>query len=309
MSEKKKRRIVSATDGTEVTNATKAQVVKQAAPTGNATGLRIGAAALWVGAIAFEVLAILIYTVVINWTFMSSLAQLIIALVLDLACVIAGSLLWKKANRIDPASKKNKVKFWLWNNMGLIVTAFAFIPFVIIALSDKKADKKTKTIAIIVAIVAALIGGLCSYDWDPLSAEEKAAAEAAIQGNVYWSTFGRVYHTDPDCHSLNRSDELTQGTVEQAMEANRTRLCSNCAKRDGIDGVRTDDVDVSDYEVVPKEEAAVTVYWAADGDTYHFDADCTTLADVEELLAGTTEDAAAKEITAACTVCAPAGNE
>ena len=305
MSEKKKKRIISATDGTEVTNATKARVVKQAAPTGNATGLRIGAVALWIAAIAFEVLAILILTGNINWTFMGTTAQLIIALVLDLICVVAGSLLWKKANRIKPASEKNKLKFWLWNNMGVIVAAFAFIPFVIIALTDKKADKKTKTIAVIVAIIAALIAGVASYDFDPVSKEDLEAASSIISGDVYWSTFGKVYHTDPECHALNVSDELTMGTVEQAVAANRTRLCSYCAKRDGIDGVRTDDVDVSDYEVEPKEEAAVsTVYWAAEGDTYHFDSDCATLADVEELLAGTVDDAAAAEHAVACTVCA-----
>ena len=31
------------------------------------------------------------------------------ALVLDLGCVIAGSLMWKKANDYDPASEKNKL--------------------------------------------------------------------------------------------------------------------------------------------------------------------------------------------------------
>ena len=69
---------------------------------------------------------------------------LAIALVLDLVCVIIGSQLWKKANRTKPASKKNKFLFWLWNNMGVIVCAFAFIPFVILALTDKKADKKAQ---------------------------------------------------------------------------------------------------------------------------------------------------------------------
>ena len=240
MSEKKKKRIISASDGTEVTNATKARVVKQAAPTGNATGLRIGAVALWVAAIAFEVLAILIFTGTINWTFMGTTAQLIIALVLDLICVVAGSLLWKKANRIKPASEKNKLKFWLWNNMGVIVAAFAFIPFVIIALTDKKADKKTKTIAIIAAVVALLIAGVASYDFNPVSKEDLEAATTAIEGDVYWSPFGKVYHTATDCQALNISEQLTVGSVEEAVAANRTRLCAYCAKRDAIEGVVTD---------------------------------------------------------------------
>lgn len=213
--------------------------VKPAAPVaepGSATGLRIGAIVLWVAAIAFEVLAVLILFGKLSIPRIPTLAQIIGFLVLDLGCVIAGSTLWKKANRIDPASEANKVKFWLWNNLGLIVTAFAFIPFVILALTNKNADKKTKTIAAVVAIIALLIGGLVSYDWNPISAEEKEAAiETLGEKEVYWSPFGTVYHTDYDCSHLNHSDELTQGTVQQAIEANRTRLCKTCEAKDGIE--------------------------------------------------------------------------
>lgn len=227
--EKKK---IQKADGTTAT-------VKPAAPVkeeGSATGLRIGAIALWVAAIVFEVLAVLILFGKITLTFIPTLAQIIIALVLDLVCVSVGSTLWKKANRIDPASESNKVKFWLWNNMGLIVTAFAFIPFVILSLTNKNADKKTKTIAAVVAVIALLIGGLVSYDWNPISAEEKdAAIETLGDTDVYWSPFGTVYHTDPDCGHLNHSDSLTVGTVQQAIEANRTRLCKTCAARDNIE--------------------------------------------------------------------------
>ena len=94
---------------------------KEAAPVGNATGLRIGAVVLWVVAVALEVVAYLMLIGKINLTFMGTLTQIIIALVLDLVCVIIGSQLWKKANHIKPASEKNKLLFWLWNNMGLIV--------------------------------------------------------------------------------------------------------------------------------------------------------------------------------------------
>ena len=68
----------------------------------------------------------------------------------------------------------------------------------------------------------------------------------AITDDVYWSPFGKVYHTHDDCSSLNKSDELTYGTVEQAIAANRTRLCSFCAKKDDITGVVTDGKDVAD---------------------------------------------------------------
>ncbi len=255
MAEPKKKKIVSADTGEEVAAGSKKKTA--AAPVGNAKGLRIGAVILWVFAIVFEVLALLVVLGKVDLRFMSQLAQLIVFLILDLACVIAGAQLWKKANHIDPASEKNKVKFWLWNNMGVIVCVIAFVPFIILLLTNKNVDKKTKTIATIVAIIALLLGGLFSYDWNPVSLEEKEAAVQALgSDDVYWTRFGRVYHTHDDCQALNQSEELTYGTVEQAIAANRTRLCSFCAKRDAITGVATDDADTGALEEAVEEPAA-----------------------------------------------------
>ena len=245
MAEAKKKKIISADSGEEVAAGSKKKPVA-AAPVGNATGLRIGAVILWVLAIVFEILALLVVLGKIHLGFMSSLAQLIVFLVLDLACVIIGSQLWKKANHIRPASEKEPLKFWLWNNLGLIVCIVAFVPFIILILSNKNMDKKTKAIATVVAVVALLIGGVSSYDWTPVSVEQQQAAIQAISDDVYWSPFGHVYHTHDDCQALNQSDQLTYGTVEQAIAANRTRLCSFCAKRDSITGVVTDEVPVDE---------------------------------------------------------------
>lgn len=252
MAEPRKKKIVSADTGKEVKAGSRKK--KAAAPVGNATGFRIGAIALWVVALAFEVLAYLVLIGKVNLNFIPSLWQIIIFLVLDLACVIVGSQFWKKANHIKPASEKNKALFWLWNNMGLIVCAVCFIPFVILALTNKDADKKTKVIATVVAVIALLIGGACSIDYNPVSEEQQQAAMEAISDDVYWSPFGKVYHTHEDCSSLNQSDSLTVGTVEQAIAENRTRLCSFCAKRDEITGVVTDGKDVSDVEFEEIEE-------------------------------------------------------
>jgi len=255
MAEKKQHKIVSASTGEQVTGkpaSGKKPVIHEAAPVGNASGLRIGAIVLWVVALIFEVLALLVVLGKLNLHFLPTLWQLILLLVLDLACVIIGAQLWKKANHIKPASEKNALKFWLWNNMGVIACVVCFMPIIIILLTNKDLDKKTKAIATVVAVIALLIGGVASYDWNPVSQEQQEAAISALgTENVYWAPFGHVYHTHEDCGALNRSDELTVGTVEQAIAANRTRLCSFCAKRDAITGVVTDDVDVSDY--VPEE--------------------------------------------------------
>jgi hypothetical protein len=241
MAEKKTKKFVSADNGKETAApAKKAKVVKEAAPVGNAKGLRLGAVGLWVLAIVMEVLALLVVIGKINLKFMPTLYQLIAFLVLDLAFVIIGAQLWKKANRIDPVSEANKLKFWLWNNMGVIACVVAFVPIIILMLTNKELDKKTKSIAVVVAVIALLIGGVCSYDFNPVSEEQQQAAISAVEGDVFWAPFGKVYHTHDDCQALNQSDTLTYGTVEQAIAANRTRLCSFCAKNDNITGVVTD---------------------------------------------------------------------
>lgn len=252
MAEEKKKKIISADTGEEVAAGSQKKPAMQAAkPVGNATGLRIGAIVLWVLAIVFEILALLVVLGKLNIHFMSSLAQLIIFIILDLACVIIGSQLWKKANHIKPASEKNPFLFWLWNNMGVVVCVFAFVPIIILMLANKNLDKKTKVIAVVVAIIALLIGGVASYDFNPVSQEQLAAAENAITDDVYWSPFGHVYHTHDDCQALNHSDQLTYGSVEQAVAANRTRLCSFCAKRDEITGVVTDGIEVTEADIIP----------------------------------------------------------
>ena len=235
MAEKKEHKIVQAETGTA------GKVVHEAKPVGNAAGLRAGAIILWVVAFIFEILAYLVVIGKINLTFLPQLWQLIIFLVLDLVCVIIGSQLWKKANHIKPASEANKVKFWLWNNMGVIVCVICFLPIIILMLTNKELDKKTKVIAVVVAIIALLIGGVASYDFNPVSQEQLAAAEAALgDETVYWAPFGKVYHTHEDCGALNHTETLTAGTVDQAVAANRTRLCSFCANKDNITGVVTD---------------------------------------------------------------------
>ena len=241
MAEKKTKKYVSADNGQQTAAPEKkARKVKEAAPVGNAGGLRTGAVVLWVLAIVMEVMALLVVIGKVNLKFMPTLYQLIAFLVLDLIFVIIGAQLWKKANRIDPVSEANKLKFWLWNNMGVIVCVIAFVPIIILMLTNKNLDKKTKTIATVVAIIALLIGGVCSYDFNPVSEEQQQAAISAVTGDVFWSPFGKVYHTHDDCQALNQSDTLTYGTVEEAIAANRTRLCSFCAKNDNITGVVTD---------------------------------------------------------------------
>lgn len=232
--EKKTKKVVAASEASE-------KKMKEAKPVGNAGGLRAGAIVCWLLALACEAVGILMLFGKINITFMSTLVCIIVVLVVDLIFVIIGSQLWKKANHIKPASKKNKVQFFLWNNMGVIVCILAFVPYLVLLLKDKNLDKKTKTIAAVAAIIALVIGGLTSVDYNPVSEEELTAATQTIDGNVYWSQFGKVYHTSEDCQHINNSDTVYYGTVDEAIAVNRTRLCNTCAHRDNISGVATDE--------------------------------------------------------------------
>ncbi|MCR5763619.1 MAG: hypothetical protein K6G00_09595 [Treponema sp.] len=228
MAEKKKHKIVSASTGQAVKPGKKpAAAIQQ---TGNATGLRIGAVILWVAALAFEVLAIaLILEKLLILPRIDPLYKGIAALIPDAICVIIGSILWKKANHIDPASQKNALKFWLWNNMGVIVSAAAFIPFIVILLTNKNADKKTKAIGAIAAAILLAISGLSSYDWNPLSQE--AVAEAAAGTGVYWTEHGKKFHLYEDCQALDRSETLITGSAQEAIDAGKGTICKFCEKR------------------------------------------------------------------------------
>ncbi|MBQ7455318.1 MAG: hypothetical protein IJS53_02640, partial [Clostridia bacterium] len=100
MAEKKEHKIISASTGENVAKEQLNTGVKktQAAPVGNSTGCRVGAIVLWVVAVAFEALAVLVTFGKIDLKFIPTLWQMIAFLVLDLAALIAGSQLWKKAN-------------------------------------------------------------------------------------------------------------------------------------------------------------------------------------------------------------------
>ena len=200
-------------------------------------GLRIGSVVLWILALVAEFFAIKSFMLAEDETLLglAPMTSMIVFLVVDLICVLGGSLLWKKANHIHPASEKNALTFWLWNNLGVIMAAVAFLPFIIILLSKKDADPKAKTIGTIVAAVALLIAGLGSYDWNPYSAEEQQEILKMEEATstVFWVEKGKVFHIYTDCPHLNASTSeiLNETTVQEAEAAGKERLCKTCRNR------------------------------------------------------------------------------
>ncbi len=236
---KKQRKIVSADTGETVEPSKQKvnpKIEKSEQSKSKASTYRIIAVILWLLAIGFEVLAILmvVQKIQVLPLFGYQLGWPIVMMALDLIVLIIGSLLWKQANRYDPASEKNKIKFFLWNQLGSVVAIIAFLPLVIIILSNKNIDKKSKTVASIVAIVALVAGTAVSYDFDPVSSEDVAAMSTNMETlgieTVYWTSGGRVYHYDHDCQALLNSAEIFEGDINQAVADNKDRLCRFCER-------------------------------------------------------------------------------
>lgn len=270
------QKIVRASDGQEIKPASEekktakkagaaekpTQTVVQAQPTkGSSIVYRICAIVLWVLAIACEALAIMALLGYLYPPFgLSKVVFVIIMIVLDLIFAIIAAQLWKKANRIKPMSGKNKFLFYLWSELGVIMAAICFIPLIIVVLRDKKLTKKSKVLVTIVAIVALLIAGVASADFNPISAEQKEEAEATITDDVYWSTFGHKYHLSTECYHIRESSTLYTGTVTEAIESGRTAICSYCASH-YAEGLDLDSLNVEEAEdeiaETPVEEATV----------------------------------------------------
>ncbi|NDV78296.1 hypothetical protein [Dysgonomonas sp. 511] len=202
---------------------------------GRATRLRLIAGILWFLAIAAQVTAIIfLLKPPVNMILIIGL------IVVDLILVIIGSVLWKKSNRLDPASEKQKFKFFMQNQLGLFAAIIAFLPLVIVILTNKNIDGKQKAILGSIAAVALVIAGIVGYDFNPPSieqyTEETNRVEWLNNGNdfVYWTKSGKVYHLFNDCSYINtnKTDEIFEGTVARAHELkNINSLCSRCESR------------------------------------------------------------------------------
>ena len=206
---------------------------------GRATQLRLYAVLLWVLAIAAEIGAIFVLIKGAKDMATSTWVWIIALIAIDLILVIIGSQLWKKANRLDPASKQDKVRFFLQNQLGVIITVIAFLPLVILVFTNKDLDGKQKGIIGIIAVIAMIVAGIASADFNPPSIEQYTEQTSRIEeltgGNsVYWTKSGTRYHIYQDCSHINtnRTDEIFNGTVVQARELkNITELCKTCENK------------------------------------------------------------------------------
>jgi len=207
---------------------------------GKATQLRVIAGILWFLAICAQVGAICLLfkqPIVMMW--------IIILIVVDLILVIIGSILWKRSNRLDPASEKDKFKFFMQSQLGLVAAIVAFLPLVVFILTNKNLDGKQKGILGGIAVAALVIAGIAGIDFNPPSIEKYTEQSAYVQelmgvDNVYWTKSGTKYHLYQDCQHLksDRTKEIFEGGKVADAYANNSKikpemdsLCSACEKR------------------------------------------------------------------------------
>ncbi|GAA2839435.1 hypothetical protein FB468_1203 [Leucobacter komagatae] len=160
-----------------------------------------------------------------QWAFIT----LIIALVVIAALAITGSMLWKKANRLDPARQSETVKFFVQNQLGAIISIIAFLPLIILIFTNKDMDGKQKGIAGAIGIVLALAATALGIDYNPASVEKYTADQSTViqllgQDEVVWVDGGSVYHVCENVSDIQTGSEKRTGTTAEAVEAGKQRL-------------------------------------------------------------------------------------
>ncbi len=199
-----------------------------------ATKFRVIAFICWILAMAGQVYAIfnLISNEMLTW--------LIVAIVIILILAVTGNILWKKSNRLDPASEKDGFKFFLQNQLGAIMGILAFLPLVVMILMNKDLDGKSKGIAGAIAGIALVVAGVSGVDFNPPSVEKyteeiqnqtKDLADLNVADDVYWAKAGNKYHIDSDCYHIRDNAGVTRGTVKESFEQKGiSELCKTCRK-------------------------------------------------------------------------------
>lgn len=193
-----------------------------------ATLFRVFAIVAWVLAIGGEAFAIfyLLRQDPVNTVF------LIIAIVVIGILAVLGSFLWKRANRLDPARKAEPVRFFVQNQLGVIISILAFLPLIILIFTNRNMDGKQKGIAGGIAIAALIAAGLLSASWNPPSveqydAETQTVIELTGENLVFWTKEGKVYHLCEDASAVNlesADNTIYSGTVAEAHAAGKERL-------------------------------------------------------------------------------------
>ena len=226
-----------------------------------ATRLRLFAALSWIVAIGGQIAGVVL---LYQHKFDHGNLPLLIGILVGIAIfAIAGNLLWKAANRHDPARASDTFRFFFQNQLGAIITLIAFLPLVLLIFTDKNMDPQTKKVAGGVGAVLAVVATLIGVSYSPPSVEQytqdmntacspdvaaqaqeiatdsatvatatKDAEHPAGQDVVYWiapengakkSETPHVFHLCAGVSPLN-GKTVNSGSVTEAYAQNATRI-------------------------------------------------------------------------------------
>lgn len=233
-SSKKITKIVDDTVSSQTTNSGDTWVPTEESKS-KATTFRIIAVLGWLVAIGCQVFTYFkLQEVPVNMYWMIGL------IVVALIFAVIGNILWKKSNRLDPASEKNKFKFFVQNQLGMIISVLAFLPMVILIFTNKNLSGKQKGILGSIAVAALAAAGLTGTEFNPASVEQYTEQTQQVEAlnnginNVYWTGSGKSYHLYQDCSYINsaRTTEIFEGQVASARELKKiTDLCDRCQNK------------------------------------------------------------------------------
>jgi hypothetical protein len=204
---------------------------------GQATTSRIIALILWLLAMGGEAFAI--FYVLKQSTI--NMVLLVGAIVVIGVLAVIGDLLWKRANRLDPASTSEPVRFFIQNQLGAILALLAFLPLIVMIFLNKNMNTQQKGIAGGIGVVVLLIAAFMGVSINPPSVEQytqqtavpQFPAESAVvigytgKDFVYWTKDGTVYHLCQSASDLQRTSKdntIYSGSVADAHAAGMGRL-------------------------------------------------------------------------------------
>lgn len=195
---------------------------------------RVVAASAWTVAIVAELVAMT--TVLRQVPPNLSLLLGILAAIGTLS--ITGSLLWKRSNALDPASKSETVRFFIQNQLGAMISVVAFLPLIWFVITSKNLTPKQKTVVGGFGSVIAAIAVIVGTSWSPPSVEQYANESSIVteltgQDLVFWTRSGQVFHlcaAVPDVNRESQDGQIYEGTVAEAHAAGKERLTMKWAE-------------------------------------------------------------------------------
>lgn len=167
-----------------------------------------------------------------QWRWWTLIAMIVVIGVL----AVGGSLLWKKANHLDPASNKQPVKFFIQNQLGAFIALLAFLPLIAMIFLNKDMSQKQKGVAGAAAVVVAIIATAMGIDFQPLSKEQVAVESQVVrqlvgQDLVWWSAGGNVVHLCQGVSDLqNVTTAISSGPVADAFAAGKSGITLELAQ-------------------------------------------------------------------------------